>query len=86
MTTSFRASLPQLGRDLFLTNNGMETDLGFNQGLELPYFAACDLLKTPQGELAVRNYYRSYGELAKFSGSGSFSRVQLGVPSEIKEP
>ena len=78
--------MPQLGRDLFLTNNGMETDLVFNQGLELPYFAAFDLLKTPQGELAVRNYYRSYGELAKISESGSFSKVQLGVPAEIKEP
>ena len=53
--------MPQLDRDLFLTDSGMETDLVFNQGLELPYFAAFDLLKTSQGELAVRNYYRIDG-------------------------
>ena len=36
----------------------------------LPYFAAFDLLKTPQGEFAVCDYYRSYTEFSKKFGVG----------------
>jgi homocysteine S-methyltransferase len=66
----YRNALPQLGRDLFLTDGGMETALIFHQGLDLPDFAAFTLLKTPEGEVAIRNYYRTYAELSKRLGVG----------------
>ena len=45
----YRNKLPQLADRLFLTDGGIETTLIFLDGLELPYFAAFDLLKTDEG-------------------------------------
>ena len=45
----YRHNLPQLSGDLFLTDGGIETTLIFHDGLELPYFAAIDLLKNEEG-------------------------------------
>jgi S-methylmethionine-dependent homocysteine/selenocysteine methylase len=61
----YRSRLPQLAGDVFLTDGGMETTLIFHQGLELPYFAAFDLLNRPGGVDALYNYYASYAELAR---------------------
>ena len=61
----FRKALPQLGGDLFLTDGGIETTLIFHEGLELPDFAAFDLLKRPEGEAALRKYFATYAELAR---------------------
>lgn len=66
----YRNSLPQLGGGLFLTDGGIETTLIFHEGLELPDFAAFHLLKTPEGEAALCNYFRTYAEIAKRFGSG----------------
>jgi S-methylmethionine-dependent homocysteine/selenocysteine methylase len=66
----YRDTLPQLGGDLFLTDGGMETTLIFHDGLELPDFAAFVLLKDPEGKAALRNYYRTYAELAKQFNAG----------------
>ena len=54
-----RKRLPQLDGGLFLTDGGIETDLIFNDGMELPHFAAFDLLKTEKGTAALRAYYRA---------------------------
>jgi len=56
----FRRSLPQLGGEFFLTDGGIETALIFLEGLELPDFAAFDLLKRKEGEAALRKYFRTY--------------------------
>src|SRR5687768_13687663 len=61
----FRKSLPQLGADFFLTDGGIETTLIFLEGLELPDFAAFDLLKRREGEAALRKYFHTYGALAQ---------------------
>src|SRR6266571_1160806 len=61
----YRNHLPQLSGDVFLTDGGIETTLIFHEGLELPYFAAFDLLKTPEGEAALRQYFRTYAALAR---------------------
>ena len=45
----YREALPQLGGGLFLTDGGIETTLIFNERLELPHFAAFDLLRRPGG-------------------------------------
>jgi S-methylmethionine-dependent homocysteine/selenocysteine methylase len=66
----YRNALPQLKGDLFLTDGGIETTLIFLEGLELPDFAAFDLLKRPEGETALRKYFRTYAALAKKFGTG----------------
>jgi S-methylmethionine-dependent homocysteine/selenocysteine methylase len=64
----YRENLPQLNGDLFLTDGGIETTLIFNEGLDLPYFAAFDLLKHAAGQAALRKYFQSYSAIArKFS-------------------
>lgn len=68
--TRYRNALPQLGGDLFLTDGGIETTLLFNDGLELPHFAAFHLLKDPAGVEALRKYFRSYGALARALDTG----------------
>jgi S-methylmethionine-dependent homocysteine/selenocysteine methylase len=68
--TRYRNELPQLGSDLFLTDGGIETTLIFHEGLELPLFAAFHLLKNPEGEAALRGYFRTYAELARRFGVG----------------
>jgi len=66
----YRDALPQLTGRLFLTDGGIETTLIFNEGLDLPDFAAFHLLKTAQGEAALRKYFRTYAEIAKRYGAG----------------
>jgi S-methylmethionine-dependent homocysteine/selenocysteine methylase len=65
-----RARLPQLDGGLFLTDGGIETDLIFNDGIELPYFAAFDLLKTEAGIEALRAYFTRYLAIARANGVG----------------
>ena len=60
----YRNSLPQLGGDLFITDGGLETTLIFADGLELPQFAAFDLLKSDNGRSVLRKYFETYTELA----------------------
>jgi S-methylmethionine-dependent homocysteine/selenocysteine methylase len=66
----FRKTLPQLGGDFFLTDGGIETTLIFLEGQELPDFAAFHLLKTKDGEAALRKYFRTYARLAERFGAG----------------
>lgn len=62
--TQFRKALPQLSGDFFLTDGGIETTLIFLEGQDLPDFAAFHLLKTRDGEAALRKYFRTYAGLA----------------------
>ena len=68
--TQSRKALPQLTGDFFLTDGGIETTLIFLEGQELPDFAAFHLLKTKEGEAALRKYFRTYAGLAKQFGTG----------------
>jgi S-methylmethionine-dependent homocysteine/selenocysteine methylase len=60
----FRDHLPQLDGQAFLSDGGIETVLIFEEGFELPAFAAFDLLKDEEGTAALRRYYAPYVELA----------------------
>ena len=62
--------LPQLDGSLFLTDGGIETALIYNNGLDLPHFAAIDLFRRPGGEAALRRYYEPYIEIAGRFGAG----------------
>jgi homocysteine S-methyltransferase len=57
METIHRSELPQLKGDLFLTDGGLETTLIFHRGIDLPAFAAFDLLKDEQGTEEIRRYF-----------------------------
>ena len=66
----YRNHLPQLGGGFYIADGGLETTLIFHERWELPDFAAFILLETPQGEAALRKYFRSYAEIAKRFGCG----------------
>jgi S-methylmethionine-dependent homocysteine/selenocysteine methylase len=66
----YRHHLPQLDDKLFLTDGGIETSLIFHDGLDLPLFAAFDLLKDDDGTASLRNYFRPYAKLAADNGTG----------------
>lgn len=68
--TKYRDRLPQLGGGLFLTDGGIETSLIFHDGLDLPYFAAFDLLRSVEGTEALRRYFETYIGIAKSAGVG----------------
>ena len=55
-----RRPLPQMGNLPFLTDGGIETDLVFNRGVDLPHFASFVLHDDPVAEDIVRNYFRDY--------------------------
>ena len=62
-------TLPLLDR-LFLTDGGIETDLIYNRGIELPFFASINLLRSSVGKEALEEYFRSYLDLARRLGTG----------------
>jgi S-methylmethionine-dependent homocysteine/selenocysteine methylase len=64
-------SLPQLDGDgLFVTDGGLETELIFHDGIELPCFAAFPLLITSEGRATLRRYYDGYLAIARDNGAG----------------
>lgn len=63
------ARLPQLER-LFLTDAGLESDMIFNKGFDLPCFSSVMLLTTPTGRDALDRYFRDFLDLARRSGTG----------------
>lgn len=60
-----RYALPQLGKRLFVTDGGLETTLIYHYGLELPSFAAFDLLKSAAGIEALKRYFEGYVRVAQ---------------------
>jgi S-methylmethionine-dependent homocysteine/selenocysteine methylase len=61
----YRDKLPQLSQKIFVTDGGMETTLIFHQGVDLPAFAAFDLLTRAGGPDMLADYYRRYLSLAQ---------------------
>ncbi len=65
-----RNVLPQLDGGLFVASTGMETDLMFNQGIDLPGFASYPLLETKAGRARLDGYYRDMIAVGKEHGIG----------------
>lgn len=63
------ARLPQLDRP-FLTDAGLETDIIFNHGIDLPHFASITLLASEDGRAALECYFRGFVTLAERMGAG----------------
>lgn len=66
----YRNALPQLQGGWFLTDGGLETTLVFHDGIDLPHFAACDMLKDSAGMQHLKSYFEPYIEQAKLHGAG----------------
>lgn len=47
-----------------VTDGGLETDLIFNRGFDLPEFAAFPLVDTPDGRAALEAYFADYVDIA----------------------
>jgi S-methylmethionine-dependent homocysteine/selenocysteine methylase len=63
-------TLPQMNGGLFITDGGLETSLIYQNGIDLPCFAAFDLLKNEAGYQTLKNYYAGYAGLAKKFNAG----------------
>jgi homocysteine S-methyltransferase len=66
----YRTHLPQLDGGLFLTDGGLETTLVFQEGIDLPAFAAFPLLEDEQQTRTLRRYFDQYATLARKHGVG----------------
>jgi homocysteine S-methyltransferase len=64
------SALPHLGDRSFLTDGGLETDFIFNRGIDLPCFASIMLMRTGEGQEALRDYFRPYLALAVRADAG----------------
>lgn len=62
--SKYRHDLPQLGPEFFLTDGGLETFLYFQQGIDLPEFAAFPLLETLEGRAEIARYMERHIQIA----------------------
>lgn len=69
--SKYRHALPQLNDRFFLTEGGLETTLIFHDKIDLPCFAAFDLLKDEAGTSLLENYYLRFGRMAREQGCGA---------------
>lgn len=60
----YRNDLPQLSGDYFLVDAGMETDLIFNHGINIPEFASHTLLPNDLTRKKMQTYFKEFLELA----------------------
>ena len=74
-SASKRQQLPQTkGNGLFVTDGGLETELVFRDGIDLPSFAAFPLLDDPERRARLRRYYDGYLDIARKFDAGFIRR------------
>jgi S-methylmethionine-dependent homocysteine/selenocysteine methylase len=54
----------------YVSDGGLETDLIFHHGVDLPEFAAYPLLRTSEGRGLLRWYFEAYAAIAERAGAG----------------
>lgn len=82
--TRYRNSLPQLSDKLFLTDGGLETTMIYHQKIDLPSFAAFDLLLSSEGRRALIDYFVSYASVAKANNLGFvFENVTIALKDGV---
>jgi homocysteine S-methyltransferase len=64
------SGVPQLAGMPLVTDGGMETDLIFHHGVNLPHFAAFPLVESAAGQTLLQDYYASYAKIARAAGAG----------------
>lgn len=68
--SKYRKRLPQLNGYPCITDGGLETTMCFQDGLELPEFAAFPLLQEEGGEVYFNDYFSRYLSLARARNVG----------------
>jgi homocysteine S-methyltransferase len=66
----YRTDLPTLGEGIFISYTGIETDLIFKRGIDLPGFASYPLLETKEGREMLHGYYARLIDMARQKGVG----------------
>lgn len=66
----YRNTLPQMADDLFLVYVGMETDLIFSQGMDLPGFASYPLMESAEGRATLTRYFNQLIATGEAAGVG----------------
>ena len=69
--------LPQLSGHPMVTDGGLETDLVYHHGADLPGFAAFPLVDDDRGRALLLRYYDAYVDIARRAGAG----LQLETPT-----
>jgi homocysteine S-methyltransferase len=54
----------------YVTDGGLETDLIFHHGVDLPEFASYPLVRSEPGRALLRSYYDGYAQIAATAGRG----------------
>lgn len=67
---------------IWLSWTGMETDLIFNQGIDLPHFAAFPMVDSGDGRERLRQYYGAVIEIGRDTGLG----IILDTPTWMANP
>ena len=67
---TYRDTFPDTDTGLFLAYVGMETDLIFTRGIDLPGFASYPLMQTADGREVLEGYLTDMIELAREMGHG----------------
>ncbi|MEO3935700.1 homocysteine S-methyltransferase family protein [Dermatophilaceae bacterium Soc4.6] len=62
--------LPHHSAHPFVTDGGLETDLIFHHGEDLPHFAAFPLVRTADGRRLLESYYEAYASTAATARAG----------------
>ena len=68
--TETRRRLPQLEGGVFLTEGGLETELVFLHGIDLPDFASFPLVESADGSTLLHDYYESFVDIARRARTG----------------
>lgn len=71
------AALPQMSGRPIVTDGGLETDLIYHHGADLPDFAAFPLVDDDHGRELLTRYYGEYVDIARRAGAG----LQLETPT-----
>ncbi|QDG74995.1 homocysteine S-methyltransferase family protein [Labrenzia sp. PHM005] len=66
----YRDTFPNIDVDLLLAYVGMETDLIFSRGIDLPGFASYPLLETADGRKLLKEYLNDMIALGRETGNG----------------
>jgi S-methylmethionine-dependent homocysteine/selenocysteine methylase len=73
----YRNALPQTEDGAtVLTDGGLETALIFHDGIDLPYFAACELLRSEHGMRVLLDYFDESASIA----------AEAGLPFAVESP
>ncbi len=67
---TYRHDLPQLTESVFISDSGLETDLVFNHGVDLPEFAAFPLVDDAIGRQLLQRYFSDHLSIATDHGVG----------------